>query len=204
MIRLAVIFGAVGGWHAVPAGRRHWLAIAAIAAVSVPLAALVLIAGLSGRLLRQVRKRRGVTEVTSEELSLLGELALLGLTAGLPFPASLSQAASRLGGPLRQEVTSLVRRARTSGVGLALAGSDGAASGLYLAVARAMSTGAPVAAAVQAFVSEQDARARHERLLAAQRLPVKLVIPLALLILPGFVLLTVAPALVGAFERFAL
>jgi pilus assembly protein TadC len=36
---------------------------------------------------------------------------------------------------------------------------------------------------------------------AARKLPVKLTIPLALLVLPGFLLLTAAPAAVGSIQR---
>jgi tight adherence protein C len=204
MIRASLVVVLGGVWSLVPSSRRRWLALPALGVVNAVLALLVGGVVIVAQLLRKLRGRRLATAAAAEELAMLGELALLGLTAGLPFPAALSAAGARITGPLRGEVAMLVRRARSSGLELALAGSGGAARGLYIAVARAMSTGAPVAAAVQAFVDEQDARARNERLVAAQRLPVKLVIPLALLILPGFVLLTVAPALVGAVERFGL
>ena len=36
---------------------------------------------------------------------------------------------------------------------------------------------------------------------AARRLPVRLLVPVALLMLPGFVVLTAGPALLGAAER---
>ena len=62
-------------------------------------------------------------------------------------------------------------------------------------------TGAPVAAAVRAYVAEQRDADRARALAAARRLPVQLLFPLTLLVLPGFMVLTIGPALLAALER---
>jgi hypothetical protein len=67
-----------------------------------------------------------------------------------------------------------------------------------------MASGAPVLDAVERYGEERRAEDRAAREAALRRLPVLLSFPLALLILPGFVLLTVAPALSGAVERLGL
>jgi pilus assembly protein TadC len=56
-------------------------------------------------------------------------------------------------------------------------------------------------AAVEAFASEQRHAEHNRSLAAARRLPVKLLLPLALLILPGFVILAVGPALARSLAR---
>ncbi len=83
----------------------------------------------------------------------------------------------------------------------ALDGAGGHATDLYRLVARALATGAPLVDAVDGFATDRMQMRRQRTLTAARRLPVILVFPLALLILPGFVLVTVAPALIAALER---
>ena len=60
------------------------------------------------------------------------------------------------------------------------------------------------ALAVAAFVAERHDEERARRRAAGARLPVRMLVPLSLLILPGFVLLTVGPALLGAVRRLGL
>jgi hypothetical protein len=57
---------------------------------------------------------------------------------------------------------------------------------------------------VAALVVEQRAEERARAVAAAKRLPVRMLFPLALLILPGFLVLTVGPTLLSAFDRLAL
>jgi pilus assembly protein TadC len=87
------------------------------------------------------------------------------------------------------------------GVAAALAAATGRGEGLYRLTARAAATGAPLAAAVEAFAAERRHADHARRLEAARRLPVRLLLPLALLILPGFVVLVVGPALLDSLAR---
>ena len=98
---------------------------------------------------------------------------------------------------LAHEVGDLLRRAARDGLGHALAAADGRGRPLYAGAARAVVTGAPLAPAVDAVVREAIAGQRAADLEAARRLPVRLMLPLALLILPGFVLLTVGPTVLA-------
>jgi pilus assembly protein TadC len=52
--------------------------------------------------------------------------------------------------------------------------------------------------AVAAFLSESRATRRTEALEKVRRLPVSLMVPLGLLILPGFVVLFVGPIVLGS------
>jgi hypothetical protein len=138
------------------------------------------------------------------ELALLGELVGIGLTSGMALAEALAFAGSRLTSQLAYEVEAVRREMfRTGAVGV-VAQSAGMAGRLYLLIGRAMATGAPVLPAVESFVAERRADERAQRETALRRLPVVVLFPLALLILPGFVLLIVAPALSGAVERFGL
>jgi tight adherence protein C len=116
--------------------------------------------------------------------------------------AALEFAVDEMGPTEAAEVRSVLRVAREEGLaGALMAGADGPAGRLFAVLARAQVTGSSSIKAVALFVDEErkDRRARAAE--TAQRLPVKLTIPLALLILPGFVLLTLGPTVVSTVQR---
>jgi len=149
---------------------------------------------------RRWARRRPVS--SKADLPLLVDLTGLGLSAGMTFPAAVAAGADQVGGPLAAEVRQILRR-RTSGV---TATDDGGriTAGLFAVVDRALVTGAPMLPAVTGYGEALHADERHRRTAAARRLPVKLLFPLALLILPGFLVLTVGPALLAGLERMGL
>ena len=152
----------------------------------------------------RLRAKRILREEAQADVALLAERVSLGLTAGLSLHAALATARPFLGIDLRREVDGILRGARRSGLATILSESAGAGQGLYRMAARAVSTGAPLVAAVDGFVHERLSDERAKRLAEARRLPVRLMVPLALLILPGFVLMTLAPALSSALDRLVL
>ena len=163
------------------------------------------IAGLGASILVRWRGRLRDTRISKEgaeaDVGLLAELVSLGLTAGLSLHAALATAVPFLGPELQSEVKGLLRTAGRTGLAAALSESVGLGQGLYRMAARAVSTGAPLVAAVDGFVRERLSDTRAQRLAQARRLPVRLMVPLALLILPGFVLMTLAPALSSGLGR---
>jgi hypothetical protein len=70
-------------------------------------------------------------------------------------------------------------------------------------VARAAAVGAPVAAEVAAHLREVDRDRRSRALASTRSLAVRLALPLTLLVLPGVLLLTVAPTLVATLADLA-
>lgn len=150
-------------------------------------------AGAIGRARRAGRRLR-------REALLLAELAHLGLVAGLSIPVALHQAATGVGGATGAEALSALRAARASGLSRAL-GAAGASSHLLRVLAHALRTGSSAAPAVAAHASELRRELRAEELARARRLPVRLLLPLALLILPGFVVLTLGPAVLAGLDR---
>jgi hypothetical protein len=153
---------------------------------------------------RRLSLHRSEAEQAEADVTLLAELVLLGIRAGLTFTAALEMGAVEVSPALRREVTMVVRRARLHSAAAVLEHAGGLARRLYAAAGRASLTGAPVADAVAAFVAERRDEERARRRAAAARLPVRMLVPLSLLILPGFVLLTVGPALLGAVRRLGL
>ncbi|MFH1330519.1 MAG: type II secretion system F family protein [Actinomycetota bacterium] len=179
--------------------------------VAGALAALVIAAPLPGaagalalacwRLSRRFRGRRLAAASAGADVVLLADLVALGLGAGLSLPLALDEAAGEVDPALGAEVGSLHRAMDRLGVAAALAAATGRGERLYRLTARAAATGAPLAAAVEAFAAECRHAEHSRRLESARRLPVRLLLPLALLILPGFVVLVVGPALLESLAR---
>jgi len=135
------------------------------------------------------------------DVLLLADQVVLGLRAGLTLEGALREAHSDLAPAMGGEVAALLRAARHSGLGPALAGASGRGERLFRITADAVQTGASLAPAVEALSDELRHEDHARRLAAARRLPVRLLLPLALLILPGFVLVVVGPALLGSLAR---
>ncbi len=167
---------------------------------------VVLALAVSPRLVvigRRVRSRLSLRP-EAEDVSTLAEMTALALTAGLSLQHALEAAAGHVSPEVGREVRRVVREARRHGIGPALLRASGGASGLYRIAARASVTGAPVLPAVSGYLGEVRGRERLRRVERLRKLPVKMLFPLALLILPGFLVLTVAPTLLGALERLRL
>ncbi|MBT8213091.1 MAG: type II secretion system F family protein [Acidimicrobiia bacterium] len=122
------------------------------------------------------------------------ELVAMALTAGHGFDAAVLVAASAVGGSIAERARRAVR-GRDSGE---------EAPVVFAVAVRARASGAPLGDSVAQLAEGLRAERMESARLAARRLPVRLVLPLTLLILPGTVLLTVTPVLLGAIERFAL
>lgn len=142
--------------------------------------------------------------IRTDDLVLTGDLVVLGLLAGRSFLGALTAAGRHVAGPLADEIDGLVRRAAVQGSAAALATADGSLGPLVGVAARAVATGAPVAAAVAAFTADLRDGQRVAALAEARRLSVRLLFPLALLMLPGFVLLVAGPFVVEGLARFDL
>lgn len=137
----------------------------------------------------------------SSRIDHLGQVLFVALSAGLSVAAALDFAADEVGPAAAGEVRSVLRNARYQGLAVALAGAHGTAGRLFAVLARAQLTGASAVKAMASFVDEERRDRRARAVEAAQRLPIKLTVPLALLILPGFVLLTFGPTVIATVQR---
>lgn len=159
-----------------------------------PLLLMLPVGGLLGRL-----RRRRPLDLVPEQQALAARIVLVGLAAGLPLSATLQLAAERTTGAVAAELTLLTRRSRREGIAQALSRWTGPnTNSLLTRLARAAASGAPMFDAVASYLAELRLERRTKAIEKARRLPVTLMIPLGLLILPGFVLLFVGPVLLGS------
>ena len=188
--------------------RSPWRLPAAVAAglapLSLPLAVVPPAIHVAVRRLRSILRARRLEGEAETDVALLADLTALGLRSGLAIRPALESAATRVAPSLRSEVASLVVDIDRVGAAVALSTADGRARGLYATVASASASGAPIEAAVTAFAAERRAEAHARHLADLRRLPVRMLLPLALLVLPGFAVLVVGPALVESLTRLAL
>ncbi len=158
----------------------------------------VLAGGAVGR--RVVRRRTEAGRRLPRDVGMLAELTALGLSGGLGPHLALELAAEAVGGPVGREARGLLRRMHVDGSAVAAA-ATGHAAALYRLIGRGLAGGAALTDSVTRLADDMAAEQAAEELRRVRRLPVVLLFPLTLLILPGFLLLTVAPALLDAFGR---
>lgn len=129
------------------------------------------------------------------------------LAAGEPMMRAIGAAAACCDGELATRLTQ-VREGMAAGLtsaqawAVGLAGSD--AAGLSLAAQacqRSERDGTPLAPVLRRLASEERSAAASRGLKAARRAGVLAVLPLGLCTLPAYVLLSVAPAVIGLFHR---
>lgn len=177
----------------------------------------------------RIRRRSGTERRRDHDEAVAVDMVVLGLGGGLGFSQAVQFAAAGVGGRVRSD---LERRLRTmhvagaparhaehvdpSGSSGLLGSSDasdacdqpdppgGLVAEAFAVARRSMAAGTPLQPALVTLTSahRRDEAARERARIA--RLPVKLLFPLALLILPGFVLLAVAPVVVSGLSRLTL
>jgi len=149
----------------------------------------------------RLRSRRVRAMQNSMDLADLCDLTVVGLTGGLGLQSALHLAATSTGGSVGAEAEQILRSARVAGASEAMAAADGIGRPLYRTLGRAAASGAAVLEPVAQLADELSAELETQRLEAVRRRPVAMLFPLTLLILPGFLLLAVAPAVLEAFGR---
>lgn len=184
-----------------------WVVLVALAFWSPRLAlAGAAVGGAVGaaRLARVRSEQRRERRVADADVVVLAELCVLGLSAGLTMRNAMRAAAPVVAPLLGQEVHRVLRHSTVVGTEAAFASAGGRVGPLCRLVARALASGAPLGEVVAGHAAAERHREQSRRLAAGRRLPVLLLIPLALLILPGFVLIAAGPALLGGLARLGL
>jgi tight adherence protein C len=187
-----------------PGVRRRLGAPAVAAVVWLPLGLVAAAALPTVALLGRRRRAASSTRRARRDVVVLGELTTLGIGAGLGFGAAIGLAAEDVDPALAAEVRHVSRRATIGGGASEYEAAEGLAGQLYRAAGRASVTGAPILATLAALVAELRSEERARAVASARKLPVRLLFPLALLILPGFLVLTVGPTVLSAIDRLAL
>lgn len=160
---------------------------------------------MTGRLARWHRERHRRREAAAlrAEVPLTADLLAMALAAGLT-PYLALEVVARCGPPRVGRRLSGVLAARERRLVEALEAEAGAwppLAGVLQVLIDCERLGAPAAPGLSRLAVEGRAQARQEALVRARRAPVKLLFPLVFLVLPAFVVLTVAPVLLAGFSR---
>lgn len=158
--------------------------------------ALLLIEPRRLRLGLRPRRARGAEDQVME----LSRLLAVCLSGGLPLLPALEAVSREMASPIKEDVEGLLRQARRDGVARALLEEQGPLSALSGQLARAHVSGAPMREAVSAFVERRRSDARYRSLERARTLGVKLILPVSLLLLPGFIALVIGPTVVAQLD----
>ena len=143
---------------------------------------------------RTVRARRFEQRRAVSDPLVVARVVQISLAGGLPLSAALALAVGEVGDLVAGELTATLRTARREGMSSAMAASPGPLMRpMFGRIALAQASGAPMHEAVAAFLADGRADRRGKALERVRRLPVALMVPLGLLILPGFVVLFVGP-----------
>jgi hypothetical protein len=153
---------------------------------------------LAGRYRRVSSRRREQTRAEFDPL-VVARVVQIALAGGLPLTAALGLAVGEVGQLVAAELTATLRTARREGMASAMATGNGPLMRpLFGRIALAQASGAPMHDAVSAFLADGRAARRGKALEQVRRLPVALMVPLGLLILPGFVVLFVGPIVLNS------
>ena len=168
-------------------------------ALRFPWAAIALpIPVLSGRY-RTARSRRHEEHRATSDALVVARVVQVGLAGGLPLTACLALAVGEVGQLVADELTATLRTARREGMSSAMAASTGSLlRPLFSRITLAQASGAPMHEVVAAYLADGRAARRGKALEQVRRLPVALMVPLGLLILPGFVVLFVGPIVLNS------
>jgi len=128
-------------------------------------------------------------------------LLLVELKSGGSALGALQAAADVLSS--NRHLALVARVATISGLSEAVVVAKGELRNVLSQLARAQRSGAPLAETVRGMIEAQVAADKASRLARARTLPVRLMIPITLLLLPGLVLLFYAPSLLSLFEELS-
>jgi tight adherence protein C len=203
------------GLNRVRAGPRHHRelvsAIVVIVGATVvlavgPTAAILGVAVVGAAVLR---RRRGAARSSRQAIDAAMpdavELIVMCLHAGLTPTQAIGELAKLAPLPVRPGFQAAEQRLhRGAGFADALAELDGhcgrSALALVSALGAAVRDGLPLAPVLDRLTDEANAGRRRAGEAAARRLPVRLSFPLVVCTLPSFVLLAIAPAVLGALS----
>ena len=127
-------------------------------------------------------------------------LLAVELRSGRSVLAALQETSSVLGD--HAELEAVTRLATVSGLTAAVEAASDELRPVLIQLARAQRSGAPLVDTVRRMIERDIADRRATSLSKARALPVKLMIPLTLLMLPGLILMTFAPTIFGLLDDF--
>ncbi|MDE0139515.1 MAG: type II secretion system F family protein [bacterium] len=150
---------------------------------------------------RAIRRERLARRRAEGELELLTHSMLIGLSGGLSPAGALALARESLSSSLGQEVDRILRHAVKAGFTPSLMSARGVGGRLFRQVGAAHLSGSPLELALTALAAEYREAARSSAVEKARRLPVRMVLPLTLLMLPGLLILMIGPLVLPSLAR---
>jgi pilus assembly protein TadC len=148
-----------------------------------------------------VRRSSG-DDPAAMSVPVLMELVAAGLDAGLPAPSALQAAVRVAGGATRSQLQPVVNLwCLGASVERAWRDSDPRWQPLSRCLVLSHRTGASAATVLRAAARDVRSARRRRARVAANRLGVRLVVPLGLATLPAFVLWAVAPVALGLAQQ---
>jgi tight adherence protein C len=191
--------------------RKHVVAglvvLAAVGAALVgPFLTIVLAAGLGGAVvMRRHRSLESARRAVDDAMPDAIELMVVCLHAGLTPTQAVAELARVAPLPVRPAFTAVEQRlhrgaAFAEALGELTARCGRSAVSMVAAMSGAARDGLPLAPVLDRLTDEANASRRRNGEAAARRLPVRLSFPLVTCTLPSFVLLAIAPAVLGALS----
>jgi Flp pilus assembly protein TadB len=146
-------------------------------------------------------------EAIARELPLAAELLAACVCVGRPVDDGLRLVSRAIGGPLGSRLDSVATRLALGADPLTewrRASADPQLAPFARAMARTLSSGAPVADALTRLAEDRRRERRTQTQLRARNVGVKAAGPLAACFLPAFMLIGIVPTIAGAFSRLVL
>lgn len=148
----------------------------------------------------RVRAGRRAPRRADVDVVHVAQLLALAVSSGRPLAVALRDVRTRLPESSRVCIDDVLARATRTGLARALAETTGPIGGLSARLATTQITGAPVGPALDAFVAASHDARRARAVEDARTIGVKLVVPLTLLLLPGFIALVIGPFVLEQFD----
>lgn len=150
---------------------------------------------------RVERLRRSPVDAAAD-LDEAARLLLVAVSSGMPLATALVSVSAGISGPIADQFAEVARRSRLTGMSRGLLDAGPEVAPLAAMLARAHVSGASVTKTLQAFLEARRRVAVFDAIGRARRLGVALVLPLTLLLLPGFGLVVFGPFIAGNLAEF--
>jgi len=147
---------------------------------------------------------RPLTAAADDALALAADLAAVLLAAGLTPHLAVEVLARSAPAPVATRLEAVLAAAERDRLADALDAEAARSTGLapFLAILAASErTGAAAGPALGRLAASTRARVRRRAMARARTVPVRLLFPLVFLVLPAFLVLTVAPVVLAAVSR---
>ncbi|MCY3538727.1 MAG: hypothetical protein F4Y75_02830 [Acidimicrobiia bacterium] len=174
---------------------------AVVALTNPPVGAGLAMIWFSLRRRRSLRSERLAQAQAERELEVLTHSMKIGLSGGLSPASALALSRQGLITSLGHEVDLVLRQAVEGGLTASLLNTTGVGGRLFRQIGAAHLSGSPLDLVLTAQAAEYRHATRSAAVERARRLPVKMVLPLTLLMLPGLLILMVSPLVLPSVAR---